>query len=216
MNKENESGVEKKEISFIAQTALKSTVISENQLNYYIDSGSTQHFCNDINVFTDYEDIDSYNVSVANGDIVKAIGKGKITIEIEYNGNSKVINLSNVQFTPEMTCNLISVRQLAKYSGNVYFTKDSCIISKNNDEIVVPIINDSYLLRNVKRSSEIARYVNKSKSLIEWHERLGHISFETLKEAVKNKQINGINILDWNKPIECKICLKGKQTNKWN
>ena len=66
------------------------------------------------------------------------------------------------------------------------------LLLKNNYELIIPITNDSYMIKNIKENSESARYVDKSKTLIEWHERLVILILKLLRDAVKNKLINGI------------------------
>ena len=110
-DKQNES--DENNFSLVAQNAFKLNTDTNSKMIFYIDSGASQHFCNNKELFTQFEEIPYYDVSVANGNSVKAIAKGSIEINLNNNKQTK-IKINNVQYTPNMKYNLLSVRQLEK------------------------------------------------------------------------------------------------------
>ena len=213
-NKNNQKASEN--FSLISQTALNTSMVNSD-CTWYIDSGATQHFSPNKELFTDFETIDNYKVNIANGSTVDVVGKGKIILNIIHNNKPRTITITNVQYAPKMSFNLLSVSQLNENGAEIVFKTNKCLIYKNNQLIVeIEKQNNSYQINGTVDSitENIATYANKSVDLKQWHLRLGHSGIDQLKATItKNNSINK-NILNFNSDWNCKTCYKGKLSVK--
>lgn len=78
---------------------------------WYIDSGATNHMCNNKKCFQDLNnDGESFEVNVANGDKLKTMGCGSLQLNL----NNEVKTVSNVFYVPNLSCNLLSVSEMVR------------------------------------------------------------------------------------------------------
>lgn len=81
--------------------------------NWYVDNGATYHVSVTMrrDLFRDFEYFsESHTVTTADGNAIKAIGKG--TIDVDVNGKSDklvLVYLRNVWYVPQISRNLISL-----------------------------------------------------------------------------------------------------------
>lgn len=58
---------------------------------------------------------------------------------------------------------------------------------------------------------------SKAQSLEVWHERFGHVNYQTIKELAQRKNVTGFNYIDAsnnNTNRFCEACIFGKQCKK--
>ncbi|KAK9740681.1 hypothetical protein RND81_03G053700 [Saponaria officinalis] len=76
---------------------------------WILDSGASYHICPRRERFTTYEQVDDGNISMANGDVCKAVGIGSIKIRTH---DGKLCTLNEVRHVPLITKKLISLSKL--------------------------------------------------------------------------------------------------------
>ena len=104
--------------------ALMGTVNFEPDIEFYLDSGATEHMCKDINIFGNYSKLkEPKQIKIGDGKLITAIGIGTIYV-LSYNGEKIIeVELQNVLHVPELKVNLFS--QGRALDKGHYMTSDS-------------------------------------------------------------------------------------------
>lgn len=110
-----------------------STTISPE--SWLIDSGCTNHMCNDISLFKEVLPSKSRRVKVGNGEYVPVKGIG--TVAIITTSGTKTI--SDVMYVPEIDQNLISVPQLLEKGFKTYFEDFCCRVYYPNGKELMKV-----------------------------------------------------------------------------
>ena len=81
--------------------------------DWIIDSGASCHMTWEKELFFEYRELSGSTVKVGDGRTVEAMGEGTVRISV-YRDDGKLHTLSmvNVLHVPELSCNLMSVRQV--------------------------------------------------------------------------------------------------------
>lgn len=192
--------------------------LSENKektKNFIVDSGCSSHMSNNKNIFENLEETTAVVKVAKKNNSIEATGIG--TIE----GNECI--LKNVLYVPEVTKNLLSVKAITENGGEVKFTKEKVIITKNNIKVIEGTKTENGLyeididvkkVRVIKEENEESLLtVNKKEEVMFWHRKLGHLGKNNMKKLLTMS--TGINITKEqceNIDDICEVCLKSKQT----
>ena len=81
--------------------------------DWIIDSGASCHMTWEKELFFEYRELSGSTVKVGDGRTVEAMGEGTVRLSV-YRDDGKLHTLSmvNVLHVPELSCNLMSVRQI--------------------------------------------------------------------------------------------------------
>jgi len=197
--------------------------------NWILDSGATHHMSSQRELFTNFQD-HTATISIANGGTIQATGIGEIWITVwNSKGDGVPVCLQEVLYIPELgPNNLVSVRCVQQAETTILFgsgPKQQAGISFDGDEIAVAELRgNSYILLAEVREGErfhdennmanTAGVAKSSATLMQWHQRLGHLGFDDIKHLAKvhpEIEIQGIS-----NEITCEACQIGKQTRKPN
>lgn len=146
--------------------------------------------------FTEISPAKEETVAVANGKNIQVLGRGDVRLRV----NGKAVQLINVLYVPELTTNLISVRQLAKRGICVSFD-DAGAMLKNSQGVLMTTraAGNCYVLR----ATPMGRGMQQAYRAVDgelrnvtalWHRRLGHAGPEKL--AHLSETIDGVPALD--------------------
>jgi hypothetical protein len=171
--------------------------------NWYLDSACTTHLTNCkedmVNIKKDLRIFEGpFNEKSSSHE------SGDQTIKlINENNEISQINLKNICFSKVNRRKLISLYQLAKDGYKFEIDSDKIFIKKFDKPIGQGKINHTGLYA----LEEYIDSINKAEELsaLEWHNRLGHISEQKLKELVKNNAADNIKIKG-GMTFTCKIC----------
>ena len=196
-----------------------------NTENWILDSGATHHMSSPRELFQNFKP-HSATISIANGGTINATGIGEILITV-WNGqeDGTPIRLREVLYIPRLgPNNLVSVMCIQQIGAMVLFcgSKENQVsITSNGEEIAVAkLLRNSYVLSAKAQPPRLLHTANTvqrgttSGTLIEWHERLGHLGFNDIKRLATTEtdiKITGV----WNNPT-CEHCQAGKQTRRPN
>lgn len=167
---------------------------------WIIDSGATQHMCNDKSQFINLETYTT-SITTANNTKMLATGRGNVRINPK-NGYS--FTLQNVLYVPQLASNLISVC-CATRNPNIQlnFVDGQCQIMYQKNTIATAVLIDSLL---VLETVNAHAHLSKSTDCITWHKRLGHLNKEYMtKDSIKT-QIGPIS------EFTCDVCFQNKST----
>jgi len=164
--------------------------------DWILDSGATHHMSSQRELFTNFK-THTASISIANGGTIKATGIGEIWITVwNCKGDGTPICLQEVLYVPEQGANnLVSVRCIQQAGTTVLFgsgPKQEASIRFDGDEIAIAELRkNSYLLlaeaQGTGRSCEkdsVANTTGQGKgsgTLMQWHQRLGHLGFDDVK-----------------------------------
>lgn len=160
----------------------------------------------DVGVLKNKKACDMAPITAADNQKMQVKSYGEATIE----PNGKPIEIKNVLHVPELAVNLLSVSRIAENGNVVIFDKKGCTIKNEKDEVLAYCkqANGVYRLET-KRMCMLAKSTNTA---MEWHRRLGHVNFQTLKR-MKSNPMYGIKFDDDGNEVQnCVVCAKGKHT----
>jgi len=184
----------------------------ELKKSWVLDSGASQHMCNELGWFTD---IAPYNIpnsaSVGNGEKIEVWGIGSVRIECRVNGKTIEGTLTGVSFIPTLGTNLISVRAMSRKGMNVCFEGGKCVVKKGEEVVMVGKLGNEgvyvLMITAAEAGGANACVVRNVRSLKEWHETLGHLGQDRFEEMIRdgNHGIQGYGELG-----TCSSCPAGK------
>ena len=183
------------------------------------DSGAGQHISFRSDWMEDYVYLPEKSVGVKGigGKVEYAVGRGTVRM-ISQIGDRKInVDISNVLHVPATKVNVFSVKQaVARADVTVLFNrvKQCVIVDQEGNELVhgFHIQDDVYGLK-LKRP-ETAAFISKSSrshskpTIQKWHERLGHVGKECLRNMAKNGSVIGLEFVD--KEEFCEPCAIAK------
>ena len=128
-------------------------------------------------------------------------------------GEPKKYIIYRVLYVPELACNLFLVRAAVAKGNSVKFSKSKCCIRNLSGNLCVTglLVGKLYQLDCEPVSAEHASVVLKQHNDLDlWHQRLGHLNAQHLKEVVQKKLLNGVKIQKTAKLSFCEGCVEGK------
>lgn len=172
---------------------------------------------NNKNCLTNFEVIESEKIMVANGQYMVIKGKGKIVLKMEVNGNRRNLQINELLYVPELERNLLSVSKMTKEGYKVNFSKKNCYIKKGDIEVATAKHEKG--LHKIEVYGEEVNSVTASCETISncihiWHRRLGHRNPESIKDLVKRKRADGIEINECKNIKQCVSCIEIKLRRK--
>lgn len=194
---------------------LKSSKIKKS---WYIDSGASNHMCNNKDSFNNLDRSYRDSVVVADGRCVQTEGLGDITISYR-NEDSKLcqIHVNDVSLVPELDSNLLSVDKLNEDGYDILFKAKKCSVMKEGTQIFsVRSKNGLYEINPVDHL-KFASSENKVKSdcVHMWHKRMGHRDSQAVKQMADQKLVDGIHVKNCSCDSKiCDVCMGGKMTRK--
>ena len=186
---------------------------ADKNIGWIIDSGATCHMCNDENAFTEYVRLKQpQEISLGDGHIVKATGKGTVLLKIAIGQNQiQRCELKDVLFVPELSYNLLSVSKITKAGKVIKFASSECVILDGNQRIIATasLIGSLYQLNVVDGKEIVSAAVTESNEVL-WHRRYGHVGFKTLEILAANQMVDGFDYQKSRDEKFCEPCIDGK------
>ena len=184
---------------------------------WIIDSGATCHMCNDANLFVKLHNLEKpEEVTLGDGHVVKATGRGvvKINIESPNTQKGKSCVLQDVLYVPSLSYNLVSVSKATKSGKTVKFNEEGCHILDESQKLIVIAkrIGNLYYLNcvNSHAANPTVGNSNVRSKEVTWHKRFGHLGVQNLQKLAKENLVDGYDY-DKSKDIDfCESCMEGK------
>lgn len=104
--------------------------------DWLIDSGASNHCCNDEEAFKTYEEIEPRPMIQLDGSSVRAIGSGEIVLMTFVPGGTAKMKLKNVLHVPDCSDNVISVGKCTEKEA-VYHIRENLCEMKFRGELVL-------------------------------------------------------------------------------
>lgn len=201
--------------------------LASNSTEVYIDSGSSNHMCNNKDLLFNTRETCVQLISVANDQKLQSTLTGDMNIVI----NKQVKTFRNVMFVPNLSANLLSVSKLCQDGYIVQFNNEGCFLydkdckTFGNYLIKIACTNGIYklegcvcdgnslnrrhslLLRNRQDSLSAAVATSALSSADIWHQRLGHLNMTGMCRL--RMHVCGV-VFQEETHKKCEACLKGK------
>ena len=165
------------------------------------DSGCTKHISPYRDDLTDFSDIPPKIFRVANKQSFSATGNGNLTVDLPNGSETSKLELTGVQYSPEVAYTLVSVGNLDEKGFTVKFGGGQCEITDINGEIVGKVPKNNRGLYRVEHHPETAAVAMEELTLEQLHRRMGHISPESARKLVSQGLVTGI-FLDLTDPVK--------------
>ena len=195
--------------SFVENLITNKNIISNSQTSWIIDSGATIHMTNQSHVLTNYMIKEGNFVTVSDGSQIPIKGYGNL--EFKILGDENLLHkftLENVAHVPNLTVNLLSVRELTKLNVKISFIEDMCKLIHSSGSITIGSLqNNLYKMKITHKSPKIQSNNETNLCIHQWHKKLSHRNLDHIRQ-VKDKlhlKIQKCSCID-----ECVDCIKGK------
>ncbi|PNY10358.1 retrotransposon-related protein, partial [Trifolium pratense] len=203
-DEEQKEDTDTNEASLIAHTSLKAS----SRDDWYFDSGCSRHMTGVEKYLVDIKSYASSFVTFGDGAKGKIQGIGRLI-------NNGLPKLENVLLVKGLTANLISISQLCDQGMKVNFTKEECIVSNDQGDVLMKGArskDNCYLWVPIEETDVSTCLRIKEDEVKIWHQRLGHLNLRSMKKAMSKEAIRGLPNLQIEENSICGECQIGKQT----
>lgn len=200
-------------------------VKKSNKLEWLIDTAASNHFCNNLNLFSNYRPVNNMSMSLAaNNSETPISGIGTVMFYVRDNGKKKKVVLNDVMYSPNLRRNLISGAHLERSgltfkgcNGKIWVYNE-----KGQKLFYARRINNLYFVRpryyksqtENPETHETSNFATElSEDLKHWHNRFCHINTEYILNTCRNNSVKGLPIFKTDK-FECTPCVLAKTKRK--
>jgi hypothetical protein len=205
-------------------SAVRKTV-GEKSIDWVVDSGATHHILTDEMAATMVEPCKT-TVLLGDGSKMKATASCTVKMFTRIGKRTVEVSLSDVLLVPNAPYNLFSVMAAMRKGIDIEGRSNSgvLLLKKQGQAVGVatPKRGLAVLQCRFRIPAEPARHIFPVKGLVAksnaevWHQRLGHLSYSTMAQMVRNGAVDGMNVSEEDlkaKSLEvCDVCVKAKQT----
>lgn len=184
----------------------------ESCREWIIDSGCSHHVTGDDSLLSEARQHKGERVIVTADNSTYPVAKEGV-IKISTNDNN-AIRLNDVFHVPGLKRNLISVSQITNSGKYVLFGPNDVKVLANVKTIDADVVTSGERKGSLFVMSAGEAYVKKTSqtdSATIWHARLGHLSYQLLKEISSKKLVDGIpSLQNVREDVICQGCQFGK------
>jgi hypothetical protein len=195
---------------------------TSDSLVWFIDTGSSEHFCNQLDWMTDIKAVAPISIKVSDGRMIKSSTTGVIQATIVVQGKRIGVVFHHVYYVPDLQVNLLSVKRMTS-SGTVRLEFDGphCLISSKDDRwrfqaaevgnLYAITLNRSSSSFMVEAGSALATTTTSTAEELarRWHGRLGHLHMDAIRSLVSCS--TGLDPRIAQAVIgQCEACIRGK------
>ena len=186
---------------------------------WLVDSGASSHMTNERNLLVNYREFQTpEKVGLGDGRTVNAVGIGNVHVNMTFKvSKPKKAVMYNVLYVPKLACNLFSVRAAAVKGNFVKFGRTRCWIKNEKGELRgMGSLSDKLYRLDCKPLpvEHVSLALEQGSQMNLWHQRLGHLNVQHLKELVERELASGIKIPKASKLSFCEGCIEGKMHRK--
>lgn len=183
-----------------------------NMKGWYVDSGASNHMCNDEKFFVHLYVKEESNIILADGDKIISNKFGDVKLSIRISDNEVVdVLIKDVLYVPGIKGNLISVRKLVLSGFDVLFKNDECCILKDDDFLTIAKFENGLYKVISCENSEVLLVVQQEKKkccIHEWHKVMAHRNLSDIRKM----GTQGLHIEICACSDVCESCIKGKMS----
>jgi hypothetical protein len=191
-------------------SAIPAITLTSNQ--WILDSGATAHMSPHSGHMIDYKPFASraHLVQLGDGTVIEAKGVGDVRVQMLVGS----VRLKYVLYVPMLSQNLLSVPKLTDKGYEVRLRKDSGTIMFGSKEFDrAERVGDSFIMNMPYIETANSAKLTKQASMELWHDRLAHISMDTIEKMLKGDAVLSMSP-ELRLPNTCGGCAKGKMTRR--
>jgi hypothetical protein len=185
---------------------------------WLVDSGASKHMTYEKEHLTNYLHFRKPQlVGLGDGRSVDALGVGNIHLNMAFKtGKPMLITMHNVLYVPKLAANLFSVGAAAEKRKIVQFGHTRCWIRNETGNL----LGMGTRARDGLYQLDCKPVVKETASLVFdnsfdlWHQRLGHLNANQLRELAHQVTTTGIRIPRTGNLSFCEGCVEGKMHRK--
>uniref|UniRef100_A0AAV1T9S2 Uncharacterized protein n=1 Tax=Peronospora matthiolae TaxID=2874970 RepID=A0AAV1T9S2_9STRA len=199
--------------------------------DWILDSGASRHLVNDESLLLKLAC--SHEVAMADGESLHLTRVCSVRLEVLARGAEAVVTLTGEYLAPRLAKNIVSYGKLANKGFALVHSGERRSLARCRDGAVAfDVTIDSnvlYVVTKATRDKEgaggdtimaaLEAHATETNvdepheaSLLYWHQRLGHLAFDTIERMARDPA-SGIRLSN-NRRMACVSCLEGKQTRK--
>ncbi|KAK9744993.1 GAG-pre-integrase domain [Popillia japonica] len=210
---QSKRNAEKSQNNSQALSAEIKNILTEGYENVWLaDSAASKHMTFHKEWFTTFKPISSVSIQIGDNSFVKAEGVGTVSLMALVNNEWQPRTLENTLYVPNLRKNLFSIGAVTDKNFKVIFDDQKIEVRKNQLVVKgIKLSNHCYKMLFKMFSVEQANVsVNQAKL---WHDRLGHVNNNTLKDMANNGMLPNVSLKDVN-DLFCESCQYGKAHRK--
>uniref|UniRef100_H3H7C1 CCHC-type domain-containing protein n=1 Tax=Phytophthora ramorum TaxID=164328 RepID=H3H7C1_PHYRM len=157
--------------------------------SWVMDSGASTHMCKTREAFKNHTPMTkSYSVASAKSSAkLKVLGHGTVQLRV-WSGRSWInARLENALHVQDLSKNLFSLTAATAHGVTVIMTQDKCVIKRGDVSVATGRKIGKLMYLNTDAGEE-CHIVEEDVGL--WHRHLGHASFQTLNDMIKDGRIS--------------------------
>ncbi|HVX00073.1 MAG TPA: hypothetical protein VHA52_06550 [Candidatus Babeliaceae bacterium] len=157
--------------------------------DWFLDSGASVHLSGNRDWFQDFKAIPGVSIHIGDGRVLNATGYGNIPVKVPL--GSKVIRgmIHRVLYVADAAVNLLSVSKMTDSGLVVTFSGEVATICDKSGKTLALAVKEAgsrlYRLSFQVASGNVAggylTYSNASSVAKLWHERLGHLNYDSMR-----------------------------------
>lgn len=174
--------------------------------DWFLDSGASRHMTPRRDILLNFRMIDSPGISVADDRRLKVEGCGDVQLTMD----DGELTLKNVLFVPDLRANLLSLDVISRSGHRIELDDGVCkVFNKSDGNLIIRARSSGGTFK--VDAGHIKCMLVRDDELLDWHRKMGHMSYTGLKSLQRtddNININGKREIIRN----CFNCAEGKQS----
>lgn len=158
---------------------------------WYLDNGASNHMTGEISYFSELNENVKGKVKFGDGSYVDIDGKGSILFEAKT-GEQKL--LTDIYYIPDLRSNILSLGQATEQGCDIRMRDNLLTVRDPNGRLLAKVQRSQNRLYKLKLQVERAACLQArmEEDSWQWHARLGHISFKTIKSMATQGMVVGL------------------------
>ncbi|CAL1681040.1 unnamed protein product [Lasius platythorax] len=197
----------------IPASQMKALLSLDSSEVWLMDSGASRHITYRREWLENYEPVIGEEIRLGDNGVCSVRGTGTVRIQKLVDSKWYPSVTEDVLFVPDIRKNLFSVGVCTSKGFNVTFRGQSVSISKEDAVVAQGMRQENGVFRMFFKTSEVNCAVNEvnlsTASLRVWHERLGHVNNNTVRDMVNKGVVKGMKLRNA-QDFFCQACQMGK------
>lgn len=175
--------------------------VSSNEDTWLADYGASEHMSHLRGWFSSFKDLgpNDMPIYVGNNAVIYARGRGDIEVDTLVSGQWEPHTIRDVLYVPDIGKNLFSLGAAADKGVTARIEIDKCFLEVKGSVVAEGVSCNSKLYKLLMRT-KVSEQANAASSVIPlqvWHERLGHVNYQTLQgmASAKDQMVVGLGVI---------------------